>query len=78
MCIRDRYIPDRFLPDKAIDLIDEAASAVRMKVLTTPPHLKELDDQIAGLEKEKEAAIVAQEYERAASLRDEENKLKQH
>ena len=73
-----RYIPDRFLPDKAIDLIDEAASAVRMKVLTTPPHLKELDDQIAGLEKEKEAAIVAQEYERAASLRDEENKLKQH
>jgi len=71
-----RYIPDRFLPDKAIDLIDEAASAVRMKVLTAPPHLKDIGDKISGLEKEKEAAIVAQEYERAAKLRDEETNLK--
>ena len=71
-----RYIPDRFLPDKAIDLIDEAASAVRMKVLTAPPSLKELEDKIAAAEKEKEAAISVQDYERAASLRDEENELK--
>ncbi len=71
-----RYIPDRFLPDKAIDLIDEAASAIRMKTLTTPPDLKDIDDKIKTLTKEKEAAITAQEFERAASLRDEENKLK--
>ena len=71
-----RYIPDRFLPDKAIDLIDEAASAVRMKVLTVPPSLKELEDKIAATEKEKEAAISVQDYERAATLRDEENTLK--
>ncbi len=71
-----RYIPDRFLPDKAIDLIDEAASAVRMKVLTAPPSLKELEDKIAAAAKEKEAAISVQDYERAASLRDSENELK--
>ena len=71
-----RYIPDRFLPDKAIDLIDEAASAVRMKVLTAPPSLKELEDKIAATSKEKEAAISVQDYERAAKLRDEENELK--
>ncbi len=71
-----RYIPDRFLPDKAIDLIDEAASGVRMKTLTTPPDLKELEEKIAAIGKEKEAAIVAQEYERAATLRDEETTLK--
>ena len=71
-----RYIPDRFLPDKAIDLIDEAASAVRMKVLTAPPSLKELEDKIASVEKEKEAAISVQDFERAAKLRDEENTLK--
>ena len=71
-----RYIPDRFLPDKAIDLIDEAASAVRMKVLTAPPSLKELEDKIASVEKEKEAAISVQDFERAAKLRDDENALK--
>ena len=71
-----RYIPDRFLPDKAIDLIDEAASAVRMKLLTAPPSLKDLEDKIASIEKEKEAAISVQDFERAASLRDDENKLK--
>ncbi len=72
-----RYITDRFLPDKAIDLIDEAAAGIRIKSLTAPPNLKELENKIATLSKEKEAAIVAQEYERAASLRDEETTLKQ-
>ena len=71
-----RYIPDRFLPDKAIDLIDEAASAMRMKVLTAPPSLKEIEDKIAAAAKEKEAAISVQDYERAAKLRDDENELK--
>ncbi len=74
--LSSRYIPDRFLPDKAIDLIDEAASAIRMKTLTTPPDLKELEGKIAAIKKEKESAIVAQEYERAAALRDEETELK--
>ncbi len=71
-----RYIPDRFLPDKAIDLIDEAASTVRVKTLTTPAELKELEMKINSTIKEKEAAIMAQEYERAARLRDEEQQLK--
>ncbi len=71
-----RYIPDRFLPDKAIDLIDEAASAVRMQVLTVPPTLKELENKISSLLKEKEAAISTQDFERAASLRDQESELK--
>ncbi len=70
-----RYIPDRFLPDKAIDLIDEAASRIRIKSLTAPPDLKEIENKIDGVRKEKEAAITAQEYEKAAKLRDEEKIL---
>ncbi|MBQ7097361.1 MAG: ATP-dependent Clp protease ATP-binding subunit [Clostridia bacterium] len=70
-----RYIPDRFLPDKAIDLIDEAASRIRIKTLTAPPNVKEIEDKIESTRKEKEAAITAQEYEKAAKLRDEEKTL---
>ena len=70
-----RYISDRFLPDKAIDLIDEAASRLRIKNLTAPPDVKELEDKIDTVKKEKEAAITAQEYEKAAELRDKEKKL---
>lgn len=71
-----RYISDRFLPDKAIDLIDEAASKKRLKVFTVPPNLKQLEEDIAKLEKEKEEAIRHQEYEKAAKIRDKELKLK--
>ena len=70
-----RYIPDRFLPDKAIDLIDEAASRIRLKTLTAPPDVKNIEDRIEEIRKEKEAAITAQEYEKAAKLRDEEKEL---
>lgn len=70
-----RYIPDRFLPDKAIDLIDEAASRIRLKTLTAPPDVKDIEDKIEAIRKEKEAAITAQEYEKAAKLRDEEKEL---
>ncbi len=70
-----RYIPDRFLPDKAIDLIDEAASRIRIKTLTAPPAIKELEDKIENIRHEKEAAIAAQEYEKAAKLRDEEKSV---
>ncbi len=70
-----RYIPDRFLPDKAIDLIDEAASRIRIKSLTAPPDVMELEEKIENIRQEKEAAITAQEYEKAASLRDEEKSL---
>lgn len=70
-----RYISDRFLPDKAIDLVDEAASKIRIKLLTAPPDVKNLEDKIAELRKEKEAAITVQDYEKAASLRDEEKRL---
>ncbi|MDK2824439.1 MAG: ATP-dependent Clp protease ATP-binding subunit ClpC [Clostridia bacterium] len=72
--LSDRYITDRFLPDKAIDLIDEASSKVRLQVQTAPPNLKELEEQIEFLSKEKEAAVMAQEYEKAAELRDQEQK----
>jgi ATP-dependent Clp protease ATP-binding subunit ClpC len=72
----DRYITDRFLPDKAIDLIDEAASRVRLKSFTAPPDLKHLEEQVDKLRKEKEDAIVCQEFEKAARIRDEEQKLK--
>ncbi|HHX97032.1 MAG TPA: ATP-dependent Clp protease ATP-binding subunit [Clostridia bacterium] len=72
-----RYISDRFLPDKAIDLVDEAASKVRLRGFTTPPNLSELEQEIENLSKEKEAAIVSQDYEKAAELRDEERKLQQ-
>ncbi len=70
-----RYIPDRFLPDKAIDLIDEAASRIRLKTLTAPPDVKNIEEEIDSVRKEKEAAIASQEYEKAATLRDEEKGL---
>jgi ATP-dependent Clp protease ATP-binding subunit ClpC len=75
--LSSRYINDRFLPDKAIDLIDEASSKVRLKSFTAPPDLKNLESKIEDLHKMKEDAIISQEFERAASLRDEENKLKE-
>ena len=71
-----RYINDRFLPDKAIDLIDEASSRVRLQSFTAPPDLKELERRLEELHQMKEDAIVSQEFEKAASLRDEENNLK--
>ncbi|HYE09961.1 MAG TPA: ATP-dependent Clp protease ATP-binding subunit [Patescibacteria group bacterium] len=74
--LSDRYITDRFLPDKAIDLIDEAASRVRIKAFTAPPDLKKLEDELAGLEKEKSEAISLQDYERAANIRDREAAIK--
>ncbi len=73
--LADRYISDRFLPDKAIDLIDEAASRMRIKSMTSPPANRELEDQIETTRREKEAAIEAQEFEKAAALRDKERKL---
>lgn len=75
--LSDRYIADRFLPDKAIDLVDEAASRVRIKIFTAPPDLKKLEEDIAAMEKEKSEAISLQEYERAAELRDKIQKVKQ-
>ena len=72
-----RYITDRFLPDKAIDLIDEAASKVRLAVCAPPPELKEIEKKIAGVEDDKIAAVKAQDFEKAALLRDSENKLKE-
>jgi len=75
--LSDRYISDRFLPDKAIDLIDEAASKVRLRAYTTPPNLKELEQNLEEVKKEKDAAVQSQEFEKAASLRDSEQKLKE-
>jgi ATP-dependent Clp protease ATP-binding subunit ClpC len=75
--LADRYIQDRHLPDKAIDLIDEAASRMRIKTMTAPPRYRELEDEIEKVRKDKEAAIEAQEFEKAASLRDKERKLSQ-
>ena len=72
-----RYIGDRFLPDKAIDLIDEAASKVRLKSYTAPPEIKELEAKIQQLSAEKEMAVNQQNFERAAALRDEEKELQQ-
>src|SRR5204863_8171069 len=72
-----RYIPVRFLPDKAIDLIDEASSRVRLQRSTTPPSLKEALRGLEAVQKEKEAAITAQQYELAAELRDREVKLRE-
>ena len=72
-----RYINDRFLPDKAIDLIDEASSKVRLEKLKLPPDLKELEAQMDSLVKEKEAAVQSQDFERAAGLRDREREVKQ-
>jgi ATP-dependent Clp protease ATP-binding subunit ClpC len=73
--LADRYIADRFLPDKAIDLIDEAASRMRIKSMTAPPANRELEQGIETTRREKEAAIEAQEFENAANLRDKERKL---
>jgi ATP-dependent Clp protease ATP-binding subunit ClpC len=73
----DRYISDRFLPDKAIDLIDEAGSKVRLRSYTTPPNLKELEVRLEEVRKEKDAAVQSQEFEKAASLRDTEQRLRE-
>src|SRR5438552_3295117 len=75
--LADRYIQDRHLPDKAIDLIDEAASRMRIKTMTAPPRYRELEDEIEKVRKDKEASIEAQEFEKAAALRDKERKLSQ-
>ncbi len=71
-----RYITDRFLPDKAIDLVDEAASRVRLRAYTVPPEIKALEDQIKKVNEEKAAAVNAQDFEEAASLRDKEKELR--
>ncbi len=73
--LADRYISDRFLPDKAIDLIDEAGSRMRIKRMTAPPDLREFDENIATVRRDKESAIDAQDFEKAASLRDREKTL---
>ena len=73
--LSDRYLTDRFLPDKAIDLMDEAASKVRLSLYTAPPDLKEIEEKVEQLRKEKEQAITHQNFEKAASLRDEEKRL---
>ena len=73
--LSSRYITDRFLPDKAIDVVDEAASKVRMKVFSATPDVKALETQLAYVKKEKEAAVTAQEFEKAAEMRDEEKRI---
>lgn len=73
--LSSRYITDRFLPDKAIDVVDEAASKVRMKVFSAAPDVKALETQLAYVKKEKEAAVTAQEFEKAAEMRDEEKRI---
>ncbi len=73
--LADRYVQDRFLPDKAIDLIDEAGARMRLSILSSPPELREFDDKIAEVRKKKEAAIEEQDYEKAAQFRDEEKQL---
>jgi ATP-dependent Clp protease ATP-binding subunit ClpC len=74
--LSDRYITGRCLPDKAIDVIDEAGARIRLKAMTRPPDLKEIDDQIEKLNHEKEAAVAEQDFEKAAHLRDQADKLK--
>ncbi len=73
--LSSRYISDRYLPDKAIDLIDEAASRVRLRAFTAPPDLKKLEDEVKRLDEEKKAAVNEQDFERAARLRDEEREV---
>lgn len=75
--LSDRYITDRFLPDKAIDLIDEASSKVRLHTYTVPPNLKELEQRLEDIRKEKDAAVQSQEFEKAAALRDTEQKMRE-
>jgi len=74
--LSDRYITGRFLPDKAIDVMDEAGARVRLKAMTQPPDLRELDEEIARLDKEKEEAVASQDFERAATCRDTAFKLR--
>lgn len=75
--LSNRYITDRFLPDKAIDLIDEAGSRVRLKSYTIPPNLKELESELEEVRKEKDSAVLSQEFEKAAAFRDQEQKLRE-
>ena len=75
--LSDRYITDRYLPDKAIDLVDEACAKVRIENLTTPPDLKKIEEEMESLNNEKEDAIKVQDFEKAASLRDKEKNLKE-
>ncbi len=75
--LADRYVTDRFLPDKAIDLIDEAASKVRLNAFVAPPGIKELEQKLEQIRTEKEAAVQGQEFEKAAELRDQEQKVKE-
>jgi ATP-dependent Clp protease ATP-binding subunit ClpC len=74
--LSDQYISGRYLPDKAIDLIDEAGSRARLNVMTTPPDIKEVEKQMEHVRKEKEAAVKGQDFEKAAGLRDQERELK--
>lgn len=74
--LSDRYITDRYLPDKAIDLVDEAASKVRIKTFTAPPDIKRMEEELSALDKEKSEAISLQEYERAAQIRDRISEIK--
>lgn len=74
--LSDRYVSDRFLPDKAIDLMDEAASRVRLASFTAPPDMKLLEEEAERLKKEKEAAVSSQEFEKAAQIRDQEQKVR--
>src|SRR5437763_1330486 len=73
--LADRYISDRFLPDKAIDLIDESGARMRIRRMTAPPDLRDVDERIAAVRREKESAIDAQDFEKAAALRDKEKTL---
>ncbi|MFD2131104.1 ATP-dependent Clp protease ATP-binding subunit [Pseudogracilibacillus auburnensis] len=75
--LSNRYITDRFLPDKAIDLIDEAGSRVRLRSYTIPPNLKELEIELEEVRKEKDSAVLSQEFEKAASFRDKEQRLRE-
>src|SRR5690625_1024384 len=75
--LSNRYITDRFLPDKAIDLIDEAGSRVRLRSYTIPPNLKELEEQLEEIRKEKDSAVLSQEFEKAASFRDKEQRIRE-
>ncbi len=74
--LADRYVSDRFLPDKAIDLIDEAGSRMRIRRMTAPPGLRDFDEKIARVRREKESAIDSQDFEKAAALRDTEKQLR--
>ena len=73
--LADRYVSDRFLPDKAIDLIDEAGSRMRIRRMTAPPGLRQFDEKIASTSREKESAIDCQDFEKAAALRATEKQL---